>query len=206
MKGLSAPLFLPSKLGDVEREAIRRDLEATLKAAGQPMPRLEFRSFVAGPNAFALPGNTMVLTDEMVKLAASTKDPAAALLGVLGHEYGHIKHRHPLRQFVRGTVLSILAAWWIGDVSSVLATAAPVLLATRYSRDFEREADREGAALLKGAGRSVEPLIELFAMMEQRPPGKGASGPEGKSSRALDYFSSHPGTGERIRNLRGQGG
>jgi Zn-dependent protease with chaperone function len=137
----------------------------------------------------------------MVALAQSTRDPAAAMLGVLGHEYGHLKHRHPMRQFVRGSVLSILIAWWIGDVSSVLATAAPVLLATRYSRDFEREADREAASLLKSVGRPVEPLVELFGKLEGERAGKGSDRPRGLA----DYFSSHPGTAERIRILREAG-
>ena len=100
------------------------------------------------------------------------------------------------------SVLGALLAWWIGDFSTVLATAAPVLLAARYSRDFEREADREAAALLKSTGRSIEPLVELFGLME-RP--RGAKGADGKDSTS-DYFSSHPGTAERIRILRGQGG
>ena len=202
VNGLKPPLFQPSKLSEEQRKAIEQDLATALKASGRQMPRLEFRSFAQGANAFALPGNTMVLTDEMVKLAARTKDPAAALLGVLGHEYGHIEHRHPLRQFVRATVLGALLAWWIGDFSTVLATAAPVLLAAHYSRDFEREADREAAALLKSTGRSIEPLVELFGLME-RP--RGAKGADGKDS-SSDYFSSHPGTAERIRILRGQGG
>jgi Zn-dependent protease with chaperone function len=211
VKGLKAPLFRPSKLSEEARKAIEQDLAAALKATGQPMPRLEFRSFAAGPNAFALPGNTMVMTDEMVKLAGRTGDPAAAILGVLGHEHGHIRHRHPLRQFVRVTVLSALLAWWIGDFSTVLAAAAPVLLAARYSRDFEREADREAAALLRATGRSVEPLVELFGLMEGRRAAKGDRGKdtpnaERKPSDSLDYLSSHPGTEERIRILRGQGG
>lgn len=210
-KALQPPLFQPSKLSEEARRAIEQDFAAALEAAGRPMPRLEFRSFAAGPNAFALPGNTMVMTDEMVKLAARTRDPASAILGVLGHEQGHIRHRHPLRQFVRGTVLSALAAWWLGDVSTVLATAAPVLLAARYSRDFEREADREAVALLRAAGRPVEPLIELFGLLEggraaKAEDGKAAPGVEHKRANLLDYFSSHPGTGERIRMLRGQGG
>lgn len=210
-KGLGPPLFQPSKLSEEARKAIEQDLAAALKALGRQAPKLEFRSFAAGPNAFALPGNTVVMTDEMVKLAERTRDPATAILGVLGHEQGHIRHRHPLRQFVRATVLGALAAWWLGDVSTVLATAAPVLLAARYSRAFEREADREALAVLKAAGRSVEPLIELFGLMEGGPASKGGAGKavpgaEHKRTEVLDYFSSHPATAERIRVLRGRGG
>lgn len=207
MKGLKPPVFNASKLSEEERKAIEQNLAAALKATGQPMPKLEFRSLSFGPNAFALPGNTMVMTDEMVKLAAKTSEPATAILGVLGHEYGHLRHRHPLRQFVRGTVLSVLLAWWIGDVSTVLATAGPVLLAAHYSRQFEREADREAAALLKATGRSVEPLIELFGMMDRRRKAEGSEAKEtdtqSKAKEVFEYFSTHPGTEERIRILRG---
>jgi Zn-dependent protease with chaperone function len=199
MRGVGPPLFRPTVLSAAQRDQIERDLAAALGAIGGSMPKIEYRRFAAGPNAFALPGNTLVMTDGMVALAQGTRDPATAILGVLGHEYGHLKHRHPMRQFVRGSVLSVLIAWWIGDVSSVLATAAPVLLATRYSRDFEREADREAAALLKAVGRPVEPLVELFGKLGGDRAGKGSDKPRGFA----DYFASHPGTEERIRILRG---
>ena len=199
---LRPPLFQASALSPEQKSAIERDFASTVRKLGYAPPALEFRRFAGGPNAFALPGNTIVMTDELVKLAARTKDPAAAILGVLGHEFGHLRHRHPLRQFVRGTVLSALAAWWLGDISTVLATAAPALLAARYSRDFEREADREAVRLLHSASRSTEPLIELFGLLER--------GGKGKQSEAGDgigeYFSSHPGTVERIRILRGAEG
>jgi len=200
-RSIDGPFFKASELSAAKREEIRGAFAAMLARSGQAAPRLEFRRFAAGPNAFALPGDLIVVTDEIVKAAEKTSDPMAALLGVLGHEYGHVRHAHPLRQFVRATVLSALVAWWIGDFSSVLATAAPVLLAARYSRDFEREADREAASLLKAAGRPVEPLVQLFEIMDRA---HDAKDEPRKRSEAGDYFSTHPGTAERIRILRGQ--
>lgn len=206
LKSLAPPVFRPSTLGAEKRAGIENTLAAVLEARGEKPPRLEFRSFAGGPNAFALPGNIVILTDEMVKLAAKTRDPENALLGVLAHERGHLVHQHGLRQFVRASILGVVIGWWIGDFSSVLATAAPILLTARYTREFEREADREAAALLKAAGRPVEPLIELFNLLEGAEPAADKRQAGRKRDEPADFFSTHPGTPERIQILRGSGG
>src|SRR5690606_40050887 len=101
--------------------------------------------------AFAMPGGTILLTDELVQLAEALQpqQPQQALtqiLGVLAHEVGHVEHRHALRQFVQGTIVAAAVTWYLGDVSSLLAAAPTALLNTRYTRNFEREADAYAAA------------------------------------------------------------
>ena len=55
--------------------------------------RLHFRKApLIGPNAFALPGNDVVLLDDLVTFA----DDEAVVLAVLAHEFGHAIERHAL--------------------------------------------------------------------------------------------------------------
>ena len=135
------------------------------------------------------------------------------MLGVLGHEVGHLKRRHTLRKLIQFSITGAVSAWLVGDVSSVAAGALPVLLGAKYSRDLEREADSEAIALLRVQGLSNEPLIDLLRAMEGRRPGAKAVASNEASTRKPqsarkgaglgDYLSSHPATEERIRALRG---
>jgi Zn-dependent protease with chaperone function len=93
-----------------------------------------------GANAFTLPNGTIVFTDEMVNLAANDHE----LVAILGHEIGHVVHRHILRRIIQNSSTSILIIFITGDVSaaSSLVLALPSLLFNlSYSRDFENEAD-----------------------------------------------------------------
>ena len=69
-------------------------------AESLPEPRLEFRASPAlGPNAFALPSGIIVVTDELVTLAHDDRE----ILAVLGHELGHVAHRHVMRQLLQSS-------------------------------------------------------------------------------------------------------
>lgn len=100
-----------------------------------------------GANAFALPNGTVIFTDEIVHLADNDDE----LLAVLAHEIGHVKYRHGLRATIQGSVLSFAVSMLIGDISAVgnlLATLPLLLTTSSYSRDFEREADRNSLHFL----------------------------------------------------------
>ena len=190
----------PSKLPTAQQQALRAALERALHAAHgerQAPWRLEFRASRIGPNAFALPGGTMVLTDELVELVQGEE---AVIVGVLAHEYGHVRHRHGMRQVVQASVLGAVTSIAFGDFSSVLA-AAPALLGTlAYSRDLEREADAEAIAVLRAAGLPPERMLRFFdAAAEWRRKDGGGDGGAGTIGIA---FSSHPADEERKARFR----
>jgi predicted Zn-dependent protease len=144
-----------------------------------------------GANAFALPGGTVVVTDQLVKLA----DDDAALAGVLAHEIGHVENRHLLRQIASRTVLGAVVTLIGGDVSG-LAVGVPAALANlSYSRDMEREADAYAVTLLKSKGMPVEPLAGLLQRL------RAAHGTEEASSWA-SYLRTHPDTADRVAAIR----
>ena len=68
-----------------------------------------------GPNAFALPDGTLVITDELVKLAGGDTE---MLVGVLAHEIGHVELEHSLRQLYRAAGMAGLVMLIAGDIGS----------------------------------------------------------------------------------------
>src|ERR1019366_6498522 len=84
------------------------------------------------------PNGAIVMTDQLVQMAGNDQ----AVLGVLGHELGHLQRRHSLRHLLQALGVGVVLNLWIGDVSSALAAMPTFLLDQKYSRDFEREADQ----------------------------------------------------------------
>ena len=150
-----------------------------------------------GPNAFALPGGTIVVTDELVELLDGHED---AVLGVMAHELGHVEARHGMRLFVQTSVLGVLAGWLLGDFSGVVA-AAPVMLGqAAYSRDAEREADATSVRVLKASNISPLVMVTFFEKLAARPAAEPAS--EATPRWMGLAIASHPDDIERIQFFR----
>ena len=205
----SLPATVETQLGDSTLAALdrsvfgasalppeRRDSIAALFDSLARRARLEARLALraggrAGANAFTLPGQTVVMTDELVRLAASDDEIAA----VLAHELGHVARRHALRSALQDTGVVVLVAATLGDVTSISslgATLPTTLVELQYSRRFEREADDDAVALLADAGLDPAALATVLARLEQAAPG----------DRPPAYLSTHPDTGERVRSIR----
>jgi predicted Zn-dependent protease len=181
----------PSKLPRADRERItKRFYEAAARAAPGVDVRLEFR---AGPvNAFALPGGTIVLFDELVALAGSDE----RVLGVLGHELGHVAGRHSTRQLLQALGVGAIASLLWGDLSALAANAPLVLGVMRYGREFEEEADRFSLHFMRANGLSARPLWEMFTRLQGRNRERRGDVPE--------FLSTHPDTSSRIQWLRAE--
>jgi predicted Zn-dependent protease len=177
----------PSALPESRRAALAARF-ATLTALAGADYALEFRrSPAVGPNAFALPGGTVVLLDELVAAAAHDDEIAS----VLAHEIGHLHGRHTMRHVLQTSVAGVLVAAVVGDVLSVSSYAAALpafLLEARYSRGFELEADAFGLSLLDQAGIDRGHFVRFLTRMEEEHPG-GVPG----------FLSTHPRTDERTR-------
>jgi Zn-dependent protease with chaperone function len=195
LKEMDASVFEPSRLPAERRKALlRRSREFLLATGESPERRIEFRDAPQiGPNAMALPSGVIVFTDDLVRLAENDEQ----LLAVLAHECGHIQHRHALRGLIQesGAIMVItLATGNRHALDTLQADLTASLLSSRYSRDFEFEADAYAAQLLTRARIPKTRLGEMLSLLEkQSSPGKHS---------ALDgYLSSHPATEERLRRL-----
>ncbi|WP_052452510.1 M48 family metallopeptidase [Noviherbaspirillum autotrophicum] len=151
-----------SRLDEAEQERLRKMFAALRQPRGEKTPyRLEFRYSKVGPNAFALPNGVIVLTDQLVTLAQDD----AAVMGVLGHELGHVQRRHSLRRLLQAVGVGMAVNLVIGDVSSALATMPTFLLDQKYSRDFERESDQYAIDMMHANGVPLSPMAHLFEKM-----------------------------------------
>ena len=184
----------PSKLPVEQRERIAaRFAESATRVQPNVDVNLEFRS-VAGPsgiNAFALPGGTIVILDGLVKLA----DDDAAVLGVLGHELGHVAGKHALRQVLQSIGIGALAGLLWGDFSTVVANLPLAYGVLSYSRDFEREADEAAIDFLQTNRIAAEPLVTLFGKFRDEELKHGGGDVPG-------FLTTHPPTAERERRFR----
>ncbi|MDR2852892.1 MAG: M48 family metallopeptidase [Burkholderiaceae bacterium] len=191
LRSLDQIVLQPSALPKAQRGVLRAVFEQALAHQGdaaQITHQVEFRhSPLIGPNAFALPGGTIIVTDELVR--ATQADPAT-FVGVLGHEFGHLQARHGMRLVLQASVVGVLSGILIGDVSSLLAVAPAVLGQAAYSRTFEREADRESVRVLLGAGLSPVIMATFFTKIATR-------------SQRMDSLgiaiASHPADAQRIQ-------
>jgi len=194
---LEQALLHPSALPEAQQRALQDRWQAMVQRAhpqgGAPAHTLAFRASPRlGPNALALPGGQIIVTDELVQLLRDRPD---VLMGVLGHELGHVRHRDGMDMLVRSTFISALVGVVFGDMGGFIAAVPAALLTQAYSRDAERRADQRAAELLHANGVSPAVMATLFERLRAR------SG--GDAARALPIaIASHPDDAERIRFFR----
>jgi Zn-dependent protease with chaperone function len=108
-----------------------------------------------------------------------------------------------MRTVLQSSVVGLVLAWYVGDVSGLLATAPAIIMQAKYSRDMEREADDYAERTMQANGLSPCLLASILDKLEashiaKKEKEKQAAADAGKSKEALDYLSSHPATQERI--------
>lgn len=200
LASLDAQAFLkPTQLSSLQQRTIRDAFDkavARLPASTVPRYRLEFRSGKIGPNAFALPGGAIILTDELVDCVKGDRNIIA---GVLGHELGHLRYRHGMRMLAQAAMLGAVAGALYGDFSSLMALAPVWLGQAAYSRDAEREADVESVRLMRANGIAPDVMVSFFRAVEAAniEAGRPANGGLGIA------LASHPASEERIAFFKG---
>ncbi|TCO72911.1 M48 family metallopeptidase [Rhodovulum euryhalinum] len=175
-----------------DRQAGIRAIFDAIAAAAPPPPYGEYRLVLRdvpglGPNAFALPGGTLVLTDDLAERFPDDDVIAA----VLGHEIAHVSERHSLRQLYRSLSIYMLVALIAGDVGPVLEDVlleGNLLLSLAYSRAHERDADALGIEIAARAGYDPAALITFFEALDR------IAAPQGPAWR-----STHPLSADRAR-------
>lgn len=188
----------PSQLSKAQRQAWQSRWATTMVQAqargGPAVPErfeIHFRDGgkSLGPNAFAMPGGDIVITDALLELLADEPD---AVMTVLAHELGHVQHRHGLRLMLRAGAVSVVASVIVGDFSVLLAAAPAMLAGNAYSRDSEREADLYGRTLARAGGVDTSRMGVFFERLAK----KHATVDNNPVAIA---FSTHPADAERVK-------
>ena len=153
-------------------------------------------------NAFAMPGGYIGVHTGLIAAAQSESE----LASVLAHEISHVTQHHLARQIgaqgqaqlpmLLSLAVAVLAARSNADFAAgalMAGQAAGVQHQLNYSRDFEREADRLGLALLERSGFDTRAMGTFFDRLQ-------------KFGRLYDnnapaYLRTHPLTTERIADM-----
>ncbi len=190
METMDRTLFDKTQLTSERQDRIRDGFRAIAmqSSRGEAGYTLNFRKGgVVGPNAFALPDGTLVVTDELIELVG---DDTEMIVGVLAHEIGHVELEHSLRQIYRAAGVAGLIMMIGGDIGSgvedVLVQGAG-LLSLSYSRGAESAADRHSVELMQKAGRDPTAAARFFDLLEDKLGDRGST----------NILSTHPGTPER---------
>lgn len=152
----------------------------------------------AAPNAFAVPGGNVYVTDSLMKFVENKEE----LAGVLCHETSHDIHHDVLhlyeqqqraaRNYTIGDLLLNIATG--GRARGVIDTAANLgmnLTSLNYSREVESNADHKGAETCAQSGYNPWGMVWLFQHFEKADTGG-----------QMEMLSDHPSDQHRIDDLR----
>jgi len=196
--GQSAAADVNVSMGLYPDESLGRYVqELGAKAAAQserPQLPWQFR-VVDSPvvNAFALPGGYIYLTRGILAHLSSE----AALMGVVGHEIGHVTARHHVEQMSKQQLAGLgvgLGGIFFPEVrpfGDVLGGGLGLLF-LKFGRDAERESDRLGVRYSLALGYDPTDMARFFAVLGRL---------SGSERRLPAWASTHPDPADRERTI-----
>lgn len=179
---------------DPYTQRLNKLVEGITDADGIP---LNFKVYnVIDVNAFACP-------DGSVRVFAALMDimDDDELIGIIGHEIGHVVKRHSKNAFktelLTGAVKDAVSATGgkaAALTDSQLGSLGESLINAKYSQKQEKEADDCGYDFLVANGRNPWGMVKSFEKLQNL---EGST----KSTTVQKMFSSHPETKERIERM-----
>ena len=150
-------------------------------------------------NAFALPGGYMYVNRGMIDAAKNEGEMA----GVMAHELSHVALRHGTAQATKqsnptnqlpaigGAILGAILGGPVGSIAQTAGQIGSSLILTKYSREYETQADTLGAQIMARAGYDPQDLANMFKTIEQQSGG----------GRSPEFLSDHPNPANRYENI-----
>jgi len=147
--------------------------------------------------------NAFACADGSVRVYTGIMDTMTddELLGVIGHEIGHVALKHSKKE-MQNAILTSAAMQGLGSTGTVasvltsgtLGAIGQKILNAKYSRKQEAAADDYGYEFLKKKGKNPWSLGLAFEKI-------AAAGSSGQSNAMYQLFSSHPDTQSRIETI-----
>lgn len=155
--------------------------------------------YVIDVNAFACADGSVRIFSSLMDIMSDEE-----LLGVIGHEVGHVAHKDSKKGFrtalltsalkdgisSQGGKAAALTDSQLGDLSEALVNAT-------YSQKQERDADDYGYEFLKKSGKNPWAMALSFRKLKQLQEEAGAK----KSNKLNQLFSTHPDLDARIQRM-----
>lgn len=149
-------------------------------------------------NAFACPDGSVRVFSALMDIMTDNE-----LLGVLGHEIGHVALRHSkkawrsaLLRSAASDALGAMSDTWAALSDSFLGEISSAALSAKHSRYHENQADDYGFDFLKKCGKNPKAMIQMLQKMKEL-----SNKESSKYDKFLQAFSSHPDFNERIARL-----
>ncbi len=179
-------------------ESVGQKLVAAIPAEfARPEFRYSFKVVNARDiNAFALPGGPMYVNRGMIEAAKNEGEMA----GVMAHEISHVALRHGTagatkQSSIGSQILGIGAilggAILAGEAGAQAGAIGAQAYFTKFSREYETQADILGSQILARAGYDPVDLANMFRTIEQ----------QGGSRGIPQWLSSHPNPGNRYNRI-----
>ena len=143
-------------------------------------------------NAFAVPGGYIYFTRGILAYLNNE----AEMIGVMGHELGHVTARHSAQQYTRAQIAQVglgvgmIFLDYLPAIAGDVAQLGVQMLFLKFSRDNERQSDDLGVEYASKMGYDAEQMANFFNTLDRmRPSSDGSPLP--------DWFSTHPNPAER---------
>lgn len=159
-------------------------------------------------NAFAVPGNRIVISGALITDAETPEEVA----GVIAHEMGHGLELHPETGVIRTVGIAAAVELMLGGTGGTMSQMGMMLAQLGYTRVAEREADVHALRILREAQISSKPLARFFTRLDKKNDDEKepANADAAKSKQALekiaqlDIFRTHPAARERAAQILSQ--
>jgi predicted Zn-dependent protease len=143
-------------------------------------------------NAFAVPGGYIYFTRGILAYLNNE----AEMIGVMGHELGHVTARHSAQQYSRaqlaqvGLGVGMIFLDYLPAIAGEVAQLGVQMLFLKFSRDNERQSDDLGVEYASRLGYDAEQMANFFNSLDRMRPSSDRSP-------LPDWFSTHPNPAER---------
>ncbi len=141
----------------------------------------------SAPNAFAVIGGTIGVTQGLLDMVESEE----GLAFVLAHELGHHQNRDNPRRMGRRLLFGLVVGMFSGQATTSVVNGSLEMVESGHSRSQELAADLYALELVRRKFDDTERMLEFFHKMFERR----------EEARWERYFLSHPLTQERIERL-----
>ena len=198
LAALDRVLFQDTETSASEQEQVQQQFDELIAALPENDFdfKLHFRRMRGLPNAMALPGGDVVVTDAFLDLVEHPQELDSVLL----HEIGHVVEHHGMTQAITASTFSVIASLAFGDLNAMgeVAASVPVfMMQSSYSRNAESEADAYAFARMQQMGKDPKHFADIILRLSDE-----ERGVDSEEDDISSYFSSHPDSRARARKAR----